>query len=218
VPIEVAMKVKDDLARYGKVSRGRLGVTVQDVNAGLAQSFGLDRPRGALVAEVEKSSPAERAGLEAGDVIVSLDGKPIERSGDLSLLVASTAPGSRVDLGVWRKGASRSLSATVGERKEEKVASSSGDAGPSGRLGLAVRPLTREERREYGTKEGLVVEEVGGPAAKAGIQEGDVVLALNGRPVKSPDELRELVAKSGKHLALLVQRNDGKLFIPVELG
>ena len=219
VPIEVAMKVKDDLAKYGKVSRGRLGVTVQEVNAALADSFGLDRPRGALVAEVEKGSPAERAGLEPGDVIVGLNGKTIDRSSDLPLIVAETPPGNRADLEVWRKGASRKLSVTVGERKDEKVASRQGDGStPSGRLGLAVRPLTRDERREIDARDGLVVEDASGPAAKAGIQQGDIVLALNGQPVKSPEQLRELVAKGGKHLALLVQRNDSKLFIPIDLG
>jgi len=218
VPIEIALKVKDELAAHGKVTRGRLGVTVQEVNAALADSFGLDRPRGALVAEVEKGSPAERAGLEPGDVITAMDGKAIERSSDLPVLVAETAPGTKANLEVWRKGAERKLAVTVGERKGEKVASRDAGSAPAGRLGLAVRPLTRDERREIDAKDGLVVEDVSGPAEKAGIQEGDVVLALNGQPVKSPEQLRELVAKGGKHLALLVQRNDSKLFIPVDLG
>ncbi|MCL4686933.1 MAG: DegQ family serine endoprotease [Burkholderiales bacterium] len=218
VPIEIALKVKDELVAHGKVTRGRLGVTIQEVNAALAESFGLDRPRGALVASVEKGSPAERAGIEPGDVITAMEGKAIERSSDLPVLVAETPPGRKAELEVWRKGAGRKLAVTVGERQGEKVAAAEGDGAPSGRLGLAVRPLTREERREAGAKDGLVVEDVGGPAGKAGIQQGDILLALNGHAVTSPEQLRELVAKGGKHVAILVERDGNRLFVPVDLG
>ena len=218
VPIEIALQVKDELAAHGKVTRGRLGVTVQEVNAALAESFGLDRPRGALVADVEKGSPAERAGLQAGDVITAMDGRAVERSSDLPLAVAQTAPGSKAKLEVWRKGGSRELVVTVGERPDDKVASRGGEAAPAGRLGLAVRPLTREERQELDVKGGVVVGDVSGPAARAGIQEGDIVLALNGKAVESPQQMRELAARGGKHLALLVQRDGSRLFVPVDLG
>jgi serine protease Do len=147
-----------------------------------------------------------------------MNGKPIERSSDLPILVAETPPGEKADLEIWRKGAARHVVARIGERKDEKVAMRDGGSPESGKLGLAVRPLTRDERQQIDAKDGLVVEDASGPAAKAGIQEGDVVLALNGQPVKSPEQLRELVAKGGRHLALLVQRNDSRIFVPVELG
>jgi serine protease Do len=217
IPIDVALGVKDQLVQHGKVTRAQLGVTVQEVNASLAASFGLDRPRGALVAEVTPDSPAARAGVEVGDVIVRFDGKPIDRSSDLPLLVTAAKPGAKAALEVWRKSSSRNLTVTLGERKEEKVASNDSQA-PAGQLGLAVRPLTPDERKELDGRNGLLVEEASGPAEKAGIQSGDVVLALNGSPVHSVAKLRELAAKSGKRVALLIQRNDRQLFFPVELG
>jgi len=217
VPIEVALKVKDQLVKHGKVTRGRLGVTVQDVNATLAQSFGLDRPHGALVSSVDASSPAEKAGVQVGDIILKYDGNAIEHSSDLPMLVADTAPGSRASLEVWRRGASRSLSVTTIEAKNERVAQND-PAAPAGRLGLAVRPLTAEERVQNGGRGGLLVEQVGGAAQRAGVQPGDLVLSLNGTAVQSAEQLRELATKSGKQVALLIQRNDRQLFVPIELG
>ena len=219
IPIEVAMNVKDQIVKHGKVTRGRLGVTVQEVNAQLADSFGLDRPRGALVSSVDASGPAEKAGLQVGDIILRYDGQPIERSADLPLLVANTAPGARAELEVWRKGAARQLTVAAAESKADREAANDADVGkPSGRLGLAVRPLTPEEQREVKSKGALVVEDVGGPAERAGVQAGDIVLSLNGTPVTSADELREMVRKSGKHIALLIQREGRQLFVPIELG
>ena len=217
IPIEVALKVKDQLVKHGKVTRGRLGVTVQEVNATLAESFGLDRPRGALVASVDASSPAEKAGVQVGDIILKYDGNAIEHSSDLPMLVAETAPGNRATVEVWRKGAVRSLSVATVEGKAERVARND-PAAPAGRLGLAVRPLTREERGQNGGRGGLLVEQVGGAAQRAGVQPGDVVLSLNGTPVQSAEQLSELAAKSGKHVALLIQREDRQLFVPIELG
>lgn len=216
IPIEVALKVKDQLVKHGKVTRGRLGVTVQEVNATLAQSFGLDRPRGALVASVDPSSPAEKGGVQVGDIILKYDGNAIEHSSDLPMLVAETAPGNRATVEVWRKGATRSLSVATIEGKAERVAKNDPSA-PAGRLGLAVRPLTREERGQNG-RGGLLVEQVGGAAQRAGVQPGDVVLSLNGTPVQSAGELSNLAAKSGKQVALLIQRQDRQLFVPIELG
>ncbi len=219
IPIEVAMKVKDQLARTGHVNRGRLGVTVQEVNATLADSFGLDRPRGALVSSVDASSPAEKGGIQVGDIILKYDGNVIERSADLPALVADKGPGARATVEVWRKGGAKSLTVATGEAKDkEQVASNEPNAATGGRLGLAVRPLTREERGQNNGRGGLVVEQVSGAAERAGVQPGDLVLALNGTPVQSVEQLREQAAKSGKHVALLVQRNDRQLFVPIELG
>ena len=218
VPIEIAMKVKDQLAQHGHVTRGRLGVTIQEVNATLASSFGLDRPRGALVASVDPDSPAKKAGIEVGDIITKYDGQTIEHSSDLPMLVADTTPGKRAPVEVWRKGSVKSLSVAPVEKADEKVASNDNSAAAHGRLGVAVRPLTADERRENGGKGGLLVEEVSGAAERAGVQPGDLVLALNGTPVHTPDELRDQVRKSGKHIALLIQREDRQLFVPIELG
>ncbi len=218
IPIDVATKVQAQLMQYGKVTRGRLGVTIQEVNQALADSFGLKTPHGALVSAVEKGSPAERAGLKPGDVIVALNGKPINRSSDLPARVADLKPGTSAQVEIIRKGEKKSVTVTVGEMKPDQVASSGQSAAQQGRLGLAVRPLTRDERKQAGVSGGLLVEQVSGPAARAGIEAGDVVLSLNGVAVNSVEHLRVLVAKAGKHVALLVKRNEIKIFIPVDLG
>jgi serine protease Do len=217
IPIEVALDVKDQLVQHGKVRRGKLGVTVQEVNAPLAESFGLERPRGALVAGVDPAGAGAKGGLQVGDVILTYDGKPIERSSELPMLVASTTPGRTAKVEVWRNRSSKSLTLAPSAEPAAKVADASAPAAPGGRLGLAVRPLTPEERNSGGS-EGLVVEQVSGAAQRAGVQPGDQVLSLNGAPVKSVEELREQVAKAGKHAALLVKRNGQQLFLPVELG
>jgi serine protease Do len=219
IPIEVAMNVKDQIVKHGKVTRGRLGVTVQEVNAPLAESFGLDRPRGALVSSVDDSGPAMKAGVEAGDIILKYDGKPIERSADLPLLVANTAPGARAEIEVWRNRSTKRLTVAAAESKGERLAANDEDVGkPKGRLGVAVRPLTPEERRELRGKGGVIVEDVGGAAERAGVQAGDIVVSINGHAVKSPEDLRDHVSKSGRNAALLIQRDGRQIFVPVELG
>jgi serine protease Do len=218
IPVEVAMKVKDQLQKHGKVTRGRLGVTVQDVNAALAESFGLDRARGALVSSVDEKGPAEKAGILAGDIILKFGGNAIERSSDLPMLVADAAPGRETAVEVWRKGAAKTIHVATTEGKAERVASNDAADAPKGRLGVAVRALTKEERGDKAGRGGLVVEQVSGAAQRAGVQPGDVVLALNGTPVSTPEQLREQVAKSGKRAALLIQRDERQLFVPVELG
>ena len=218
IPIEVAMKVKDQLAKTGHVTRGRLGVTVQEVNATLADSFGLDRPRGALVSSVDPGSPAEKAGLQVGDIVLAYNGHPIEHNNELALLVADSHPGTKADVEVWRKGRKETLSVAPTEQKSKVASNDEPSANSGGKLGLSVRPLTREERSENNGRGGLLVQEVSGAAERAGVQPGDLVLALNGTPVQSVEQLREQAAKSGKHVALLVQRNDRQLFVPIELG
>ena len=219
IPIDAAMNVENQLLAHGKVERGRLGVGIQEVTASLAKSFGLDRPRGALVAQVEPGSPAAKAGLKAGDVIVALDGKPIEQSNQLPPLVAQIKPGAQAKLEVLRNGKPSEVAVSVGAMKQEKAAKaeqSQPEAG--GKLGLAVRPLTPEERKEAGIDQGLVVEQVGGPAARAGIRPGDVITAVNGTPVKSAQELRAAAAKAKDGIAVLVRRGEQSIFVPLELG
>ena len=217
VPIDLAVKVKDQLQQYGKVSRGRLGVTIQEVNQQLADSFGLKAPGGALVASVEKDGPAAKAGIKAGDVILRLNGRAISSSAELPAQVADVKPGTNATLEISRNGATKEIEVKVGELKGAKVASADSAGQDHGRLGLAVRPLNPEERQQAGTK-GLVVEQASGPAARAGIQPGDLLLAVNGTSIQSVEQLRALVAKSGKTMALLIQRDDGKIFVPVDLG
>ena len=220
VPIEVAMKVKTDLQKYGKVTRGRLGVTIQGLSPELADSFGLKKPQGALVAAVEPKSPAERAGIKTGDIILAVDGHDIENSIELPRVIGESRPGTQVKLKIWRQGETRELSASLGEMPAEKVAraDTGGSKGQPGKLGVAVRPLTDEERKQIEADGGLMVEQAEGAAARAGVQAGDVILALNNQPVKSVDQLRKLVDKSRGSVALLIQREGNKIFVPIRLG
>jgi len=218
IPIETALDVKDQIVKNGKVTRGRIAVTIQDVNAGLAESFGLDRPRGALVSSVDPEGPGAKAGLQPGDIILSYDGRPVERSNELPPMVASAAPGKSVPIEVWRDKSRRTLTIAPSEgNARERVARNDAPAG-KGRLGVTVRPLSPEERREGGPREGVVIEQAGGAAARAGLQAGDVIVSLNGAAVKSPEDLRERVEKSGRTAAVLVDRAGQRIFVPVELG
>ena len=219
IPIDVAIQVKDQIVATGKVSHARLGVTVQEVNQAFADSFKLDKPEGALVSNVEKGGPADEAGLRSGDVIRTVDGEPIVSSGDLPALIGQKKPGSRITLDVWRQGEPHEISARLGDAGEKARAVAKNDAGPGqGKLGLALRPLQPQERREAHVDAGLLVEDAGGPAAVAGVQAGDVLLAINGTPARSVEQVREVAAKSGKSVALLIQREGDRIFIPVRLG
>ncbi|WP_218508175.1 DegQ family serine endoprotease [Variovorax sp. dw_308] len=219
IPIDLASKIEKQIAATGKVEHARLGVSVQEVNQTLADSFNLDKPEGALIANVEKGGPADQAGLQTGDVIRKVDGKPIVSSGDLPAVISMATPGSKVQLDIWRKGSAETITARLGNAndKAEKVASAK-DAADQGKLGLALRPLQPDERREAGVDNGLVVEAARGPAAMAGVQAGDVLLAVNGTPVRSVDQVKDVMSKSPKSVALLVQRGDDKIFVPVRIG
>jgi serine protease Do len=220
IPIDVALNVKDQLQQHGKVTRGRLGVTVQNVTQDLARSFGMPKPEGALVSNVEKGGPADRGGVLPGDVIVRLGGKSVESSTQLPVAVATLKPGSTVAVDIWRQGAVRTVEVTVAELADTKVAAddTTTKGAASGRLGLVAHTLTPEERQAAHADGGVLVEQVSGPSARAGIEPGDVILAVNGAPVRDTDELRKLAGKSGKVVALLVQRGDAKMYVPVSLG
>jgi serine protease Do len=218
IPIDLANRIKDQIVRDGKVEHAKLGVAVQDVNQSLADSFGLERPEGALVANVEKGSPAERAGLKPGDVIRSANGRAIVSSGDLPAIVGLSAPGERLALEVWRQGQKVQLTAELARASDKVATASAPEAADGGKIGLALRPLAPEERQQSGLRAGVVVEDVAGPAAAAGVEAGDIVLAVNGTPVATVEQVKAAVAKSQKSVALLIQRGDDKIFVPIRMG
>jgi len=220
VPIDVASNVKDQLIATGKVTRSRIGVTIQEVDAQLADSFGLDRPHGALVGMVESDGPGEKAGIKAGDVILKVNGTEIETSAQVPAIIANTKPGDAVKIEVWRDHSDKTLTARPEEIKEEsaRVASRSTDSGDSAsKLGLAIRPLAPDEKREAETDGSLVVEDVDGPAAEAGVRPGDIILGVNGTRVKSVQDLQKAASKSGKVVALLIERDNGQIFVPIRV-
>jgi serine protease Do len=218
IPIDEAMRVKDELVKTGRVSRGRLGVAVQGVNQTLANSFGLSKPVGALVSSVDPGGPAAKGGLQAGDVILAVNGVAVDDSTDLPSQIAAMKPGSKATLDVWRDKSKKQLTITLGSMAETKVADNGGSSAEQGRLGVAVRALTPQEKSSTSLTRGLVVERSAGAAASAGIQPGDVILAVNGSPVSSPEQLRQIIAKAGNSVALLIQRDNAQIFVPVDLG
>ena len=224
IPIDVAMDIANQFRQSGRISRGRIGVVIQEVTRELAESFGLPKPAGALVNSVEKGGPADKAGLEASDVILKFDGKTVNNSADLPRIVAQTKPGSRVTAQIWRKGTSKDVTVTVGEMPEDKQAQrgqkkEGKPANMVARLGLALSELSAEQRREINATGGLLVEEVQGQAAKAGIRRGDIVLALNNQDVKSIEQLNQLINHFDKarSVALLIRRGESSLYVPLRL-
>jgi len=219
IPIDLATKIKDQIVATGKASHARLGVAIQEVNQTLADSFKLDKPEGALVSNVDAGGPADKAGLKTGDVIRKVNGQTIVASGDLPALIGQATPGEKVTLEVWRQGKREELSAKLGDASEKKAQAARADESVGkGKLGLALRPLQPQERREAGVDGGLLVENAAGPAALAGVQQGDLLMGVDGKPVQSVEQVREAVANSGKSVALLIQRDGNKIFVPVRIG
>jgi serine protease Do len=227
VPIDEAMQVREQLVATGRVVRGRIGVGVQDVDAALANSFQLEKPRGALVSFVEPDSPADKAGVKPGDVVLGVNGKGIDQSADLSNTIADLKPGTDATLNVWRSGAKRDIPVKVAELEEQEQNASRRPRKSSGhateedtRLGLAVRPITPEEKRAAETEGSVVVEDVQGSAARAGLQPGDIILAVNQQQVNSIQDLRRAADKleKGDSAALLVERDGARLYVPVRAG
>lgn len=224
IPIDVALDVQNQLKSSGKVSRGWLGLQIQEVTKELADSFGMKNTSGALVAGVEKGSPADKGGLEAGDVITKFDGKPITTSSDLPRAVGATKPSKEVTVEILRKNVARNLAVKVGEMPDEKDESARTPRGPAkaepNRLGLMVRDLNPQQKKKLGGKSGVLVVEAQGNAAQAGIRRGDVVLAVNNTEVQSIEQFGKLVdgVASGKTVALLVQRGENTLFVPVKIN
>jgi serine protease Do len=221
IPIDLAQHIEQVILAKGEVRHARLGVRVQDVSQMLAEAFKLDKPAGALVAEVDVGSAAERAGIESGDVVLAVNGKGVDVSGDLPATLALAQPGDQLDLDVWHQGERRVLHArlddamTNGGKKDAAIAP---NAKASGRLGLALRPLQPEEKLESGISAGLRIESVSETTRRAGVQPGDVLLAIDGKPVLNLAQVDTLVGRSDRAVALLVQRGGMKLYVPLRLG
>ena len=224
IPIDVAMDISTQLKTSGRVSRGRIGVVIQEVTKDLAESFGLAKPGGALVNSVEPGGPADKAGIEASDIILKFDGKPVTSSGDLPRIVGGTRPASKVPMQVWRKGATRDVIVTVAELPEEKVAvkTSKREKPSDSRLGLVLGELPQDKRQELKVNGGLVVEQVSS-TLRADVREGDIILAIINKGVKtelkSVEQFNKLVAQveKGASISLLVKRGDQQVFVSVKL-
>jgi len=226
IPIDVALDVQTQLQAKGRVSRGRIGVAIQEVSKDLATSFGLDRPRGALVVSVEKGSPAERAGLEASDIITRVDGKPVDSQSDLPRFVAAIRPGTRAELEVWRKGGSRALGITVGEWEEERIAgrdapkSQPQAAAAANRLGVVVSELTAKQKEEQKVPHGVLVTEVR-PDARADVRRGDILISLVHKgqhtALRSVEQLNKVLAGLDKNAVITLQlrRGESMAFVTV---
>jgi serine protease Do len=226
IPIDVALDIQKQLREKGRVARGRIGVVIQEVNRDLATSFGLDRARGALVNSVEKGSPADKAGVEATDIILTFDGKAVEGSSDLPRIVGSTRPGSQSSVEVWRKGAKKTLTMTVGELQEDRVAAADKPRAkpqaeaPANRLGIVVGELSSEQKKGLSLSSGVVVLEVR-PDSKADVRKGDILLTLVHKgqhtELKSVEQLNKLLAGLDKSsvITLQVRRGEATAFVTI---
>jgi len=224
VPIDVAMEVREQLVKTGHVERGRIGVVVQNLDASLAKSFKLDRPRGALVSAVEKGGPADKAGIKPGDVILKVGNEKIEESYQVSNAVAHAKPGTDTEFSVWRGGSEKDITVKVAKLEEQDARNAGGkparDEAEGTKLGLVVRPLTPEEKQGADTEGSVVVADVQGSAERAGIQPGDIILAVNDQAVKNVQDLRTAAShlRPGDAAALLVERGGTQIFVPVRAG
>jgi len=224
IPIDVATGIAKQLREHGKVSRGKIGVMIQEMTEELADSFNLDKPQGALVVSVEKDGPADKAGIKARDVILEFNEQKVITSSDLPRLVGNTKPGSKASLQVWRNGSTKNLTIKVGEMPGDDTATTQQkqDKPSKGanRLGLVLKELTNTQKKQLGIENGLLVEEVvEGMAGSAGILSGDIILGINDQDIQSIEQFNKLLDKmeQGRHIALLVRRGDRTTFISIRV-
>lgn len=215
VPIDLALQIKDELVKHGKVNRGRLGVMIQTMSPELAKSFGLEKNKGALIAQIQKGSAAEKAGLQEGDIVILFDGKGIDNAADLSRAVASARPDTEHNVKVLREGKEAEVKVKLDAAADTSVAKGKAAEEARGRLGVTVRGLNDEEKKKYG--DGLVVVESHGPASEAGIKEGDVLLSVGGKKIRSFEQFKDAVNAADKTLALQVARDGSRTFLAVKL-
>ncbi|MGH8806584.1 MAG: DegQ family serine endoprotease [Noviherbaspirillum sp.] len=221
VPIDEAMRVAEQLRTSGRVTRGRIGVQIGEVTKDVAESLGLARAQGALIQRVEPGGPAEKGGLEAGDIILKFNGTSIEKSTDLPRLVGASKPGTRATMTVWRKGANKEVPLTIAELEPEKVAKkderkAKPDQAPNA-LGLVVSDLSEGQKKELKVDGGVIVDASEGSAARAGLRAGDVILRLNNNDVKDAKQFNALVVKlePKKMAVVLVRRGEASQFVPI---
>ncbi|MHA7681106.1 DegQ family serine endoprotease [Cupriavidus sp. PET2-C1] len=229
IPIDEAMRVTEQLKATGKVTRGRIAVAIGDVTKEVADSLGLGRARGALVGSVEPGGPAEKAGIEAGDIILKFNGRDIEKASDLPRMVGDIKPGTRVPLQLWRKGATREVSITVAELDADAKVKARGTgprddstppAAKPNALGLIVNEIPDAKLKELKIKSGVEVEQADGPAMRAGIRQGDIILRLGDSDVTSPKQFNELVKAldKAKIAAVFVRRGDATQVLTLRPG
>lgn len=217
IPIDLAVQIKDELMKNGKVSRGRLGILMQQLTPELAKSFNLKEAKGALIAQIEKDGPADKAGLRDGDIVIEYNGKPIADIRELSQAVASTKPGAKVKVKAMREGKPVSLVIVVGEMPTDgKLNFKKPAASQNNALGANVRPLNDKEKKRVSN--GLFVESVYGAAAEARMRRGDIIISAGGKKIRTEKDLNEVVSKAKGSLAVLVDRNGSREFIPVKLS
>jgi serine protease Do len=228
IPIDVAMSVVKQLQDKGRVTRGRIGVQIQEVSKETAEAFGLPKAGGALVNSVEKGGPADKAGVESGDIILKVDGRAVSSSSELPRIITQIKPGTKITLQVWRKGASKDIAVTVAELKEEEAARPARRAPPGkerakpNRMGLVLSDLSEEQKKELDIKNGVVVEDITG-GARGDIQPGDVIIAVISRgasiEAKSAEQVNALIAKleKGSSVTMLLRRGDQQLFSTIKL-
>ncbi len=225
IPIDVAIDVSNQLKANGKITRGWLGIAIQEITKELAESFAMKNTNGALVAGVEKNGPADKGGLEAGDVITKFDGKPILTSADLPRAVGSTKPGKMAAVEILRKGSAKTLNIGVGEMPSDGSETATPSNKPNGKveankIGLTLKELTVQQKKKLNGKNGLLVVESVGAAAQAGIRRGDVILGLNNNESQSVEQFNKQInaVAAGKTVAVLVQRGDNTLYVPIKVS
>jgi serine protease Do len=223
IPIDVAIDISNQLKASGKITRGWLGVAIQELTKELAESFGMKNTNGALIAGVEKNSPADKGGLLAGDVITKFDGRIITSSNDLPRAVAATKPGKIAPVEVLRKGATKNLNVGVGEMPNDPNEAAAPSKAPAkveaNKIGLTLKELTPAQKKKLNGKNGLVVTESAGVAAQAGIRRGDVILGLNNSESQSVEAFNKQInaVPAGKTVAVLVLRGESTLYVPIKV-
>lgn len=215
IPIDLAIEIKDQLIKNGRVIRGRIGVGIQAVTQDLAEAFGMKTPKGAVITQIDRDGPADKAGLQVGDILIAVNGQEVKNANDIPVKISTMRPGTKTTMTILRNGKQENVSVTVAETPSEdgmKVQ----EKASAGKLGVSVRPLSKDELEELDLQHGLLVTEVRGAAARAGLLPRDLILSANGKPVKAAEDLAKVIQKSNK-VALLVQRQQSRIFIAIDL-